>query len=40
MPDKYFNRAKKVTSSNQLYKQAGNGLTVDGARFIGEKNEN
>ncbi|MCJ0849655.1 DNA cytosine methyltransferase [Bacillus cereus] len=37
IPDEYFNRAKKVTSSNQLYKQAGNGLTVDVARFIGER---
>ncbi|AIW84313.1 DNA (cytosine-5-)-methyltransferase family protein [Bacillus mycoides] len=34
--DKYFDRAKEVTSSNQLYAQAGNGLTVDIARFIGK----
>ncbi|PEM57672.1 DNA methyltransferase [Bacillus wiedmannii] len=37
IPDEYFDRAEKVTSSNQLYKQAGNGLTVDIARFIGER---
>ncbi|PEZ66413.1 DNA methyltransferase [Bacillus anthracis] len=37
IPDEYFDRAKEVTSSNQLYKQAGNGLTVDIARFIGER---
>jgi len=37
IPDEYFDRAKEVTSSSQLYKQAGNGLTVDIARFIGER---
>lgn len=37
IPDEYFNRAKEVTSSNQLYAQAGNGLTVNIARFIGER---
>lgn len=28
-PDKYFNRAAKVCSNSQLYKQAGNGVTVN-----------
>ncbi|EJS62013.1 hypothetical protein ICU_05181 [Bacillus cereus BAG2X1-1] len=37
IPDEYFDRANEVTSSNQLYKQAGNGLTVDVARFIGTR---
>ncbi|QDQ09117.1 DNA methyltransferase [Bacillus sp. BD59S] len=37
IPDEYFDRAKEVTSSNQLYAQAGNGLTVNIARFIGER---
>ncbi|HDR8199906.1 TPA: DNA cytosine methyltransferase [Bacillus cereus] len=37
IPDEYFDRAKEVTSPNQLYAQAGNGLTVNIARFIGER---
>ncbi|MDV8116098.1 DNA cytosine methyltransferase [Bacillus sp. BAU-SS-2023] len=37
IPDEYFDRAKEVTSSNQLYAQAGNGLTVNIAKFIGER---
>lgn len=28
-PDEYFERARKVNSDSQLYKQAGNGVTVD-----------
>ncbi|MDA2593168.1 DNA cytosine methyltransferase [Bacillus cereus group sp. Bc065] len=37
IPDEYFERAKEVTSPNQLYAQAGNGLTVNIARFIDER---
>lgn len=29
IPDSYFEKAAAVTSKNQLYKQAGNGVTVD-----------
>lgn len=37
-PDSYFDKAKAVgISDTQLYKQAGNGVTVDVARAIGEK---
>ena len=28
-PDEYFERARKVNSDNQLYKQAGNSVTVN-----------
>ena len=34
--DKYFNRAKFVNSDSQLYKQAGNGVTVKVVKVIGE----
>lgn len=37
IPDEYFDRAKEVTSPNQLYAQAGNGLTVNIAKFIGKR---
>lgn len=37
-PDEYFDRAKAAgISDTQLYKQAGNGVTVNVARAIGEK---
>ncbi|MEM5650791.1 DNA cytosine methyltransferase [Bacillus thuringiensis] len=29
IPNSYFNKAAAVTSKSQLYKQAGNGVTVD-----------
>lgn len=35
--DKYFDRASMVSSDSQLYKQAGNGVTVPVIRSIGEK---
>ena len=28
-PDEYFDKARKVNSDNQLYKQAGNSVTVN-----------
>ena len=37
-PDEYFDRAKAAgISDTQLYKQAGNGVTVNVARVIGER---
>jgi site-specific DNA-cytosine methylase len=36
-PDEYFERAKFVNSNSQLYKQAGNGVTVNVVRAIAEK---
>lgn len=35
--DDYFEKAEFVNSNNQLYKQAGNGVTVNVVRAIGEK---
>lgn len=35
--DKYFERAKLVNSDSQLYKQAGNGVTVNVIQAIAEK---
>lgn len=35
--DEYYERADFVNSDNQLYRQAGNGVTVGVARVIGEK---
>ena len=35
--DKYFNRAKWFNSDSQLYKQAGNGVTVNVVQLIGER---
>ncbi|MGG1339902.1 DNA cytosine methyltransferase [Bacillus toyonensis] len=29
IPEEYFDKAAKITSKRQLYKQAGNGVTVD-----------
>lgn len=35
--DEYFERAQFVNSDSQLYKQAGNGVTVNVIQAIGEK---
>lgn len=35
-PDESFNRAEKVNSNSQLYKQAGNSVTVPVIKFIGD----
>lgn len=35
--DEYFERAEQFNSNSQLYKQAGNGVTVDVVKAIGEK---
>ena len=35
--DDYFERAEFVNSNSQLYKQAGNGVTVNVVKAIGEK---
>lgn len=35
--DDYFERAQFVNSDSQLYKQAGNGVTVNVIQSIGEK---
>lgn len=35
-PDESFDRAKKVNSNSQLYKQAGNSVTVPVIKFIGD----
>lgn len=35
--DDYFERAEFVNSDSQLYKQAGNGVTVPVVRAIGQK---
>ena len=37
--DEYFDRAALVNSDTQLYKQAGNGVTVSVIKAIGEKME-
>lgn len=37
--DDYFEKAAFVNSDNQLYKQAGNGVTVPVVRAIGERME-
>lgn len=37
IPDEYFDRAKKVNSDAQLYKQAGNGIIVKKLAYIIEK---
>ena len=36
-PDKMFERAAMVNSDTQLYKQAGNGVTVNVVKAIGER---
>ncbi|WP_044981337.1 DNA cytosine methyltransferase, partial [Streptococcus suis] len=36
-PDWAFNRASRVTSNSQLYKQAGNAVTVPVAFEIGKR---
>ena len=35
--DDYFEKAEFINSDTQLYKQAGNGVTVDVIRAIGER---
>ena len=35
--DDYFEKATFVNSDSQLYKQAGNGVTVDVVKAIGDK---
>lgn len=35
--DDYFDKAKSVNSDSQLYKQAGNGVTVNVIQAIAEK---
>lgn len=35
--DEYFERAEQLNSNSQLYKQAGNGVTVSVVKAIGEK---
>ena len=35
--DEYFERARMVNSDAQLYKQAGNGVTVSVVQAIGER---
>lgn len=35
--DEYFERAEQFNSNSQLYKQAGNGVTVSVVKAIGEK---
>lgn len=37
--DKYFERAEQLNSNNQLYKQAGNGVTVNVIKHIAERME-
>lgn len=37
VPDEYFDRAAFVNSDNQLFKQAGNSVTVPVIKAIGEK---
>ena len=37
--DKYFERAEQLNSNNQLYKQAGNGVTVSVIKHIAERME-
>lgn len=36
-PDEYFDRAQMVNSDSQLYKQAGNGVTVSVIKAIAER---
>lgn len=36
-PDEYFDRARIVNSDTQLYKQAGNGVTVNVVKEVGKK---
>jgi DNA (cytosine-5)-methyltransferase 1 len=36
-PDEYFERAAKVNSNSQLYKEAGNSVTVNVIRAIAER---
>ena len=36
-PDEYFERAEFVNSNSQLYKQAGNGVTVNVIHAIAEE---
>ena len=36
-PDEYFERAEFVNSNSQLYKQAGNGVTVNVIHTIAER---
>ena len=38
-PDEYFERAKFVNSDSQLYKQAGNGVTVNVIEAIAKRFE-
>lgn len=35
--DKYFDRAAQINFDNKLYKQAGNGVTVDVIKAIAER---
>ena len=35
-PDELFDKAQEVNSDSQLYKQAGNAVTVNVARVVGE----
>lgn len=35
--DDYFGKAELMNSNNQLYKQAGNGVTVNVVKEIGER---
>ena len=37
VPDEYFERAAAVCSDSQLYKQAGNAVTVPVVRLIGQR---
>ena len=37
VPDEYFDRAAEVCSDAQLYKQAGNAITVPVVRFVGQR---
>ena len=37
VPDEYFDRAAFVNSDSQLYRQAGNAVTVPVIKAIGEK---
>lgn len=37
IPDEMFDRAKMINSDSQLYKQAGNGVTVPVIKAIAEK---
>lgn len=37
VPDEYFYKAEQICSETQLYKQAGNAVTVPVVKAIGEK---